>query len=71
MCYTQSSPVVYLMFCYITFFVYKPEMVIKGGMQSAYKSRTIVIDFRHRFTIISMNDTPVPIGQIRSFHSYV
>ena len=25
----------------------------------------------HRFTVININDTPVPIGQIHSFHSYV
>ena len=35
-----------------------------------YSSRTIVVDFRHRFTVVDMNDTPVPIGQIHSFHSY-
>ena len=29
-----------------------------------YRSRTIVVDFRHRFTAINMNDMPVPIGQI-------
>ena len=28
----------------------------------------IILD---RFTIIDMNDTPVLIGQIHSFHSYV
>ena len=33
-----------------------------------YRSRT---DFRHRLTVINMNDTPVPIGQMHSFHSYV
>ena len=31
----------------------------------------IGVDFRHRFTAINKNDTPVPIGQIHSFHSYV
>ena len=36
-----------------------------------YISRTIVVDFRHRFTVININDTPVPSGQIHSFHSYV
>ena len=36
-----------------------------------YSSRTIVVDFRHRFTVTSINDTPVPIGQIHLFHSYV
>ena len=34
---------------------------------SMFSSRTIVIDFRHRFTIININDTPVPIGHIGSF----
>ena len=41
------------------------------GVFFDYRSGTIVIDFRHRFTVINMNDTPVPIGQIHSFHSYV
>ena len=36
-----------------------------------YSSRTIVVDFRHSFTVINMNDRSVPIGQIHSFHSYV
>ena len=30
-----------------------------------------VVDFRHRLTVVNMNDTPVSIGQIHSFHSYV
>ena len=30
----------------------------------------IVVDFRFRFTVIDMNDMPVPMGQIHSFHSY-
>ena len=30
-------------------------------------SRTIVVDFRHRLTVINMNNTTVPIGQIHSF----
>ena len=25
-------------------------------------TRTIVVNFRHRFTIININDTPVPVG---------
>ena len=33
------------------------------------KSCTIVVDFRHRFTVINMNGTLIPIGQIYSFHS--
>ena len=33
-----------------------------------YRCRTIVADFRHTFTVINMNDTPVSIGLI---HSYV
>ena len=37
----------------------------------SYRSRTILVDFRHRFTVINMNDTPVSIGQIHSFHSLV
>ena len=36
-----------------------------------YSSRTIVADFRHRFTVINMNDTPVPIDQIHSFQSII
>ena len=38
---------------------------------SSYRSWTIIVDFSHRFTVINMNNTPVPIGQIHSFHSYV
>ena len=36
-----------------------------------YRSRMIEVDFRHRFTVINMSDTHVPIGQIHSCHSYV
>ena len=36
-----------------------------------YRSRTIVQVIRHRFTVVNMNSTPVPIGQIYSFHSYI
>ena len=39
--------------------------------EAKYSSQTIIVDFRHRFTVINMNDTPVPIGQINLFHSYV
>ena len=35
------------------------------------KSIMIIVDSRHSFTIINMNETPVPIGPIHSFHSYV
>ena len=31
-----------------------------------YRSRTIEVEFRHRFTVVNTNDTPVPIGQIHS-----
>ena len=40
-------------------------------MKEDYSSRTIIVDFCHRFTVISMKDMPVPIGQIHSFHSFV
>ena len=33
-----------------------------------YIYRAIVADASHRFTVINMNDTHVPIGQIHSFH---
>ena len=36
-----------------------------------YRSRTIVVDFCHRFTDINMSDLPVTIGQVHPFHSYV
>ena len=36
-----------------------------------YSSRTIIVDVRHRFTVKNMNNTPVPIGQMHSFLSYV
>ena len=36
-----------------------------------YRSRAIVVDFRHRFTVSNMDNMPVPIGQIHSYHSYV
>ena len=29
------------------------------NINNKYRSRTIVVDFRHRFTVINMNDTPV------------
>ena len=29
-----------------------------------YKSRPIIVASRHIFTVINMNDTPIPIGQI-------
>ena len=41
-----------------------PEKII-------YRSRTIEVDFCHRFTVINMKDIPVPISQIHSFHLYV
>ena len=42
---------------------------VKGNSVSIHiSSRTIVVDIRHRFTVINMNDTPVPNGQIHSFH---
>ena len=34
-----------------------------------HRPRKIVVDFRHRFTIINMNDKPVSLGQIYSFDS--
>ena len=40
---------------------------------SGYSSRMIisVVDFHYRVTVINMKDTPVFIGQMHSFHSYV
>ena len=42
----------------------------KLNKKNLYRSWTIVVDLRHRFTVINMIDTPVPIGQTRSFHVY-
>ena len=35
-----------------------------------YRSRMILVDYRHRFTVIHMNHILVPIGQIYPFYSY-
>ena len=34
-------------------------------------SRTIVVDFGYRLTVINMNETPVSIGQMHSFYLYM
>ena len=46
------------------------KILIENIEYALYSSRTLVEDFRHRFTVINMNGTSVPIGQIHSFHSY-
>ena len=37
---------------------------VGGFAYTRYKSQTILVDFRHRLTVMNMNDTPIPIGQL-------
>ena len=42
------------------------------SVMEVYSNRPgAIVGIRHRCTVINMNGTLVPIGQIYSFHSYV